>query len=103
MLCSAKYTPARTAEAAMEISDALDRIDAIHEQLAKAEVYRGYHPAAVAASGLIGLAAAVLQPWLVEFDVPHTFLCYWLTVGAMAGLTAAGATALRYFTAEDEF
>lgn len=87
----------------MDLSDALHRIGAIHEQLAKTEVYRGYHPAAVALSGLLGLAAAGVQPWLVAADDPASFLRYWLAVGAVCGMTAAGATVLRYYTAEDEF
>ena len=46
----------------MDVSRALDQIAEIHEQIAKGEVYRGYRSLPVAASGLIGLAAAWLQP-----------------------------------------
>ena len=41
---------------------ALDQIAEIHEQMAKGEVYRGYRSLPVAASGVIGLGAAWLQP-----------------------------------------
>jgi hypothetical protein len=87
----------------MNVSDALERIGAIHEQLAKSEVYRGYHPVAVGLSGLGGLVAASLQPWFLEPDDPVLFLRYWLIVGVLCGLIAGAATLYRYLTAEDEF
>ena len=46
----------------MDVSRALDQIAEIHQQIAKGEVYRGYRSLPVAASGLIGIAAAWLQP-----------------------------------------
>ena len=46
----------------VDVTRALDQIAEIHQQMAKGEVYRGYRSLPVAASGLMGLAAAWLQP-----------------------------------------
>ena len=43
----------------MEVRDALDRLDRIHEQLTKGEVYRGFRVPAVALVGCVGLLATV--------------------------------------------
>jgi hypothetical protein len=72
----------------MDLSEALERIDAIHAHVARGETYRGYHPHALAASGLFGLAAAFVPSSL--------FLPYWCAVGAVAFLTAAAPTAIDY-------
>ena len=55
----------------MRVSDALGQIAAIHQQLAKGEVYRGFHPLGVALAGLVGFAAGAAQPWLVGADDPR--------------------------------
>jgi hypothetical protein len=85
----------------MNITDALERINAIHEHLAKAEVYRGYHPLLVGLSGGCGLLAAAVQPWFVEPVGPVSFLRYWLLVGAGCALLASSPTLLRGLLAED--
>jgi hypothetical protein len=75
----------------MNVSDALDRLQAIQEQLAKGEVYRGHSPWTVALSGGAGLLAALLQPWVVGTDDGVLFLYYWLAVGVGCGLLAASS------------
>ena len=65
----------------MDLSEALEQIDAIHAHVARGETYRGYHPHALAASGLLGLAAALVQP--------DAFLALWCSVGVVAGLIPA--------------
>src|SRR5262245_374119 len=54
-LCIAKYiTPATTLpEGVMHVEEALERLDQIHDQLTKSEVYRGFRVPAVAAVGLL--------------------------------------------------
>ncbi len=84
----------------MNVADALERIGAIHEHLARAEVYRGYHPWTVAMSGGCGLLAAAAQPWAVSPDVPVAFLRYWLVVGAVCALLGGSATLLRAGSAD---
>ncbi|MGL4553011.1 MAG: hypothetical protein ACRC33_17725 [Gemmataceae bacterium] len=73
----------------MDLSDALDQIDAIHAHAARGETYRGYHPHALAASGLVGLLAALARP--------DAFLPFWCAVGVAAGLVAAAPTLADYF------
>jgi hypothetical protein len=74
----------------MDLSEALQRIDAIHSHVARGETYRGYHAHALAASGLFGAASALLQP--------AAFLPYWCAVGVVAALIAAAPTLIDYFT-----
>jgi hypothetical protein len=87
----------------MDVTDALDRIGAIHSQLAKAEEYRGYRPAALAASGVLGLLAALVQPWLSAPDEPSAFLRYWIAAGLACAAVAGSATVIAYVRQEDEF
>src|SRR5438067_8902261 len=86
----------------MRVSDALGQIAHIHEQLAKAEVYRGFHPQCVAASGLLGLAAAAVQPWMIADD-STAFVRFWLVVAAACGAAGVSATVQAYFGRDDEF
>jgi hypothetical protein len=87
----------------MRVTDALGQIAQIHDHLARAEQYRGFHPIAVALSGLIGVAAAVAQPWLVTADDPTGFARYWLMVAAIGGCVGVSPALDAYFRREDEF
>jgi hypothetical protein len=87
----------------MDVTDALEQIGTIHSHLAKAEEYRGYRPAALAASGVLGLLAALVQPWLCASDEPSAFLRYWIMVGLACAALAGSATAIAYLRQEDEF
>ena len=53
----------------MDVSRALTQIAEIHQQMAKAEVYRGYRSVPVAASGVIGIVAAAVQPRYAGWSV----------------------------------
>ena len=84
----------------MDLSRALDDIAEIHRQIAKAEVYRGYRSAPLAASALIGLAAAYAQP--AEFAIdPVGFVSYWLIIAACAGFVGASEIIYNYVVHED--
>jgi hypothetical protein len=87
----------------MDVSDALDRIGVIHSHLAKAEEYRGYRPAALAASGVLGLLAGLAQPWLSAADDPSAFLRFWIAAGLTCATVAGSATVIAYLRQEDEF
>jgi hypothetical protein len=87
----------------MRVDDALGQIAQIHDHLARAEQYRGFHPFAVAASGLIGVVAAVVQPWLVPVDDTVAFVRFWLVVAAIGGATGISPAVDAYFRREDEF
>jgi hypothetical protein len=84
----------------MELPQALAQIAEIRAQAAKADVYRGYRPVPVAASGLIGLVAAWLQPAGLPGD-PMGFVAYWVTVAVCAGFV--GISEIVYnFIVHDE-
>ncbi|HEX5475277.1 MAG TPA: hypothetical protein VFX12_11495 [Vicinamibacterales bacterium] len=85
----------------MDVSRALEQIAEIHQQIAKAEVYRGYRPVPVAASGLIGLTAAALQPHGLAAGDPLAFTVYWMTIAACAGLVG-GIEILHHYVVDDD-
>ncbi len=87
----------------MRVTDALSRIDAIHEQLAKGEVYRGFQVRGVALAGLAGLLAAAVQPWCINLGDAPGFVHYWLIVAVACGLLAGGPAAYAYCFREDVF
>jgi hypothetical protein len=85
----------------MDLSEALDRIDAIHGHLARGESYRGYRPAALALSGIGGLAAALAQPLLVT-DGPASFVAYWVGIALVCAVVAGGVTARAHVFGVDD-
>jgi hypothetical protein len=87
----------------MRVTEALGQIAQIHDHLARAEVYRGFHPFGVALSGFTGLAAAAVQPWFVAGDDGTAFVRFWLVVaGVCAGIGVCPAID-AYLRREDEF
>jgi hypothetical protein len=82
----------------MRVDDALRQIEAIHEQLDKGEVYRGFQVGGVAAAGVLGLIAAVLQDRLVDAD--H-FLVYWIAVAAVCAGVGGGSALYAFVWRED--
>jgi len=64
----------------VDVPQALDRIEEIHAQIAKGEVFRGYRPVPVAIAGVVGLLAGWLQPRLVPEGDAARFLGYWIAV-----------------------
>src|SRR6184192_59497 len=87
----------------MRVNDALGQIAQIHDHLARAEVYRGFHPLGVALSGATGLLAAALQPALVAADDADGFVRFWLVVAALAGGVGVSPALDAYRRREDEF
>ncbi len=85
----------------MHLTRAVSQISEIHEHLVKGEVYRGYRALPIAASGLVGLAAALLQPAFVWPGGPAGFVGYWLVVAAIAGLTGMGEIPFNYLFRDD--
>lgn len=66
--------------------EAFARLEEIHQHLARTEVYRGYRALPVALSGLVGIAAAALQPVLMPPQgPPELFAYYWIGVAGAAG------------------
>ena len=76
----------------MDYTRALSQIHAIHEHLAKGEIYRGYRPLPVALTGVMGLMAAALQPASAADGAG--FILYWVGVAALC-IGVGGASILR--------
>ena len=85
----------------MDVPRALDQIAAIHEQMAKGEVYRGYRSLPVAGSGLIGIVAAWLQPATIGAADPVAFVLYWTAVAAAAALVGSSEILYAYAMEHD--
>jgi len=85
----------------VDVPRALAQIQAIHEQIAKGEVYRGYRSLPVAASGLLGLLAAWLQPAQAGHGDPAGFVIYWTAVACLAVLIGTSEIARNYIVHDD--
>jgi hypothetical protein len=85
----------------MDVPRALAQIAAIHDQMAKGEVYRGYRSLPVAASGVIGLGAAWLQPADLMTADPRGYVLYWTGVAICAALVGASEIVWNYLLHED--
>jgi len=80
----------------MDVTRALDQIAEIHGQIAKGEVYRGYRSLPLAASGLIGIAAAALQPDRLGAIDPVGFVAYWIAVAVAACFVGSSEIVYNY-------
>ena len=85
----------------MDVPRALDQIAAIHAQMAKGEVYRGYRSLPLAASGLIGFLAAWLQPARLGSADPVGFVLYWAAVAGAAMLVGSSEIIYAYAMEDD--
>ena len=85
----------------MDLSRALGQLADIHQQIAKAEVYRGYRSLPIAASGLIGFLAAWLQSPALGAGDPIGFVLYWATIAAFAGFVGASEIIYNYVVHDD--
>ena len=85
----------------MDLSRALGQLADIHQQIAKAEVYRGYRSLPIAASGLIGFVAAWMQSPALGAADPVGFVLYWATIAACAGFVGASEIIYNYVVHDD--
>jgi hypothetical protein len=84
----------------VDVTRALDQIAEIHQQIAKGEVYRGYRSLPLAASGLMGLAAAWLQPARLGTADPIGFVLYWTAIAAGAAFLGSSEIIYNYVVHE---
>jgi TctA family transporter len=84
----------------MDFPRALTQIAEIHQQIAKGEIYRGYRPLPIAASGMVGGAAAFAQPAPSQLD-PVMFVWYWTVVAAVAAVVGISEIAYNYVFHEE--
>ena len=87
----------------MHVHDAIERLDQIHDQLTRSEVYRGLRVPAVALVGAIAVLAAAVQPCLAEAREGSGFVYYWIAVAAVCGLLGMATGIRAYVFREDEF
>lgn len=87
----------------MRVTEALSQIEAIHEQLTKGEVYRGFQVPGLALSGLVGLLAALVQHHFVPTGEPINFVRYWLILAVPCGLLGSGTALYSYCFRENTF
>ncbi len=87
----------------VDYTQAADQISAIHEQLAKTEIYRGYRPVSIALSGVCGLMGSLFQPYLVPHGNGRAWVLYWGAVALCSGLVASSETAFNYLSREPEY
>jgi hypothetical protein len=87
----------------MTHAEALDRIGEIHRHVARGEVYRGYRPLPVAASGLVGFAAAGLQSRLGLAPDPIAYVVFWAVVAAIAAALGSIEIVVNYLWRETPF
>ncbi len=85
----------------MDLSRALGQLADIHQQIAKAEVYRGYRSLPIAASGLIGFAAVLAQTPALGASDPVGFVVYWAAIAACAGFVGASEIIYNYVVHDD--
>jgi hypothetical protein len=74
----------------MELQEALAQIAEIRQQMARAEVFRGYRAAPVAFSGLLAFGAAVYQSVRIAdpiADLPG-YLALWVGAAALSAIAA---------------
>jgi hypothetical protein len=84
----------------VDVTRALDQIAEIHQQIAKGEVYRGYRSVPFAASGVMGIAAAWLQPATLGTVDPVGFVLYWTAIAVGAGFVGSSEIIYNYVVHE---
>ena len=75
----------------MELREALDQIASIRQQVARTEVFRGYRALPTAFSGLLAIAAALVQMLWLPQAAQHfaAFLALWLGVAFLSVVATA--------------
>ena len=85
----------------MDLSRALGQLADIHQQIAKGEIYRGYRSVPIAASGLIGIAAAWAQAPGLGLNDPIGFVLYWTSIAGCAALVGTSEIIFNYIVRDD--
>jgi hypothetical protein len=85
----------------MDLSRALGQLADIHQQIAKGEIYRGYRSVPIAASGLIGIAAAWAQAPGLGLNDPTGFVLYWTSIAGCAALVGTSEIIFNYIVRDD--
>lgn len=89
----------------MELHEALSQITEIRAQIARTETFRGYRSATVAVTGLVAIAAGILQAVLIEDPAqqPSAYLTIWLGAAAVSLVITAVEMAIRCLRAASDW
>jgi hypothetical protein len=83
----------------MDLDHAVNQIDAIWQQVSHSSTFRGYRARTVAATGVLGIGAALAQSiWLPE-PANHidAYLWLWVSVASLSSLGVLMELSLRYY------
>ncbi len=80
----------------MNYQEAKDNLSHIYDHVSRSEVYRGYRSLPVAATGVLALSAAVLQPYLIGVPDAGSFLLYWTAVAIVSVVMTGVPIVQRY-------
>jgi len=74
----------------MELHNALQQISAIRQQMARSEVFRGYRSTTIGFSGVLGIVAAIFQPYWAASPATDLgkYLALWVCVATAIVLIA---------------
>ncbi|MEQ8763046.1 MAG: hypothetical protein RL885_03910 [Planctomycetota bacterium] len=83
----------------MDLRNALEEIEEIRRRLSRAVVFRGYRALPTALSGVLALAAAIVQSLFLEDPASHVerWTTLWIVTAAFAFAIAASPLAIELF------
>jgi hypothetical protein len=87
----------------MNVRNALEQLEQIHDQLTRSEVYRGFRVPAVALVGITAFLSAALQQFFPSAETANGFVIYWVTVAGVCGLLGTATAVHLYSVREDAF
>jgi hypothetical protein len=87
----------------MNVRNALEQLEQIHDQITRSEVYRGFRVPAVVIVGILAFAAAGAQQFLPDAQTPAGFVIYWVTVAGACGFIGTATAVHLYAVREDGF
>jgi len=87
----------------MNVRNALDQLEQIHDQITRSEVYRGFRVPAVLMVGILAFVAAAVEQIVPGTETPGGFVSFWVTVAGICGLVGTATAVHLYTIREDEF
>jgi hypothetical protein len=87
----------------MNVRNALEQLEQIHDHLTRSEVYRGFRVPAVAVVGILAFAAAGGQQFVPDAETATGFVIYWVTVAGGCGFIGTATAVHLYTVREDAF
>lgn len=89
----------------MDLREALVQIDAIANQVARSETFRGYRALTVGFTGVIALVAAAMQPWLIAHPEQNlaAYLQLWVGLAVLSVTIVAVELTIHCYRAPSQF